>query len=170
MFPRLCKALRAVLAIATTPPRRGWLENATLEGGKLRLTAKLDTGARTSAVNASDITASQRDGRDWVRFRLGDPDEPERGHLVLERPVTRWVEIKRQSGAADRRPVVELEVCIGRKSRRVEVSLTNRRRFNYPLLLGRNYLAGNALVDAGRTYTAKPTCDAGERADAQFGQ
>jgi hypothetical protein len=164
MLRKLHHALRAVLVVATTPlplqpvladttpPRRGWLENVSIEGGKLRLEAKLDTGARTSAVNAGEVTELQRDGRDWVRFRVFDPGQPERGQLVLERPVARWVEIKRQHGASDRRPVVELDVCLGRESRSVEVSLTNRSRFNYPLLLGRNYLAATpSWTRGGRT-------------------
>jgi len=142
----------------TAPPRRGWLEEVAVDGGKLRLKAKLDTGAKTSSVTASDVTELRRAGRDWVRFRIEDADERERGHLVLERPVTRWVKIKRHSGAAARRPVVELDVCLGTTARTVEVSLADRSGFNYPVLLGRNFLAGTALVDAGRTYTVKPRC------------
>lgn len=150
-------ALQPALA-DSTPPRRGWLEHVSIEGGKLRLTAKLDTGAKTSSVTARDVTKLQRDGRDWVRFRIADTDEPDAGHLVLERPVTRWVRIKRHGGDSDQRPVVELDVCLGAKSRTIEVSLADRTGFNYPVLLGRNYLAGAALVDASRTFTVKPTC------------
>jgi len=170
MLRKVLHAARAALVVATTPlavhpalgdstpPRRGWLEEVSVEGGRVRLKAKLDTGAKTSSVTASDVETLRRDGRDWVRFRIEDADEPDRGHLVLERPVTRWVKIKRQGGKAARRPVVELDVCLGRKSRTVEVSLADRSGFNYPVLLGRNFLAGTALVDAGRTYTVKPEC------------
>jgi hypothetical protein len=170
MVGKLLHALRAALVIAATPlapqsvladtapPRRGWLEEVSVGGGKLRLKAKLDTGAKTSSVTATEITELRRDGRDWVRFRIHDADEADRGHLVLERPVTRWVKIKRHSGEAARRPVVELDLCLGTTSRSVEVSLTDRSGFNYPVLLGRNFLAGTALVDAARTYTVKPRC------------
>jgi len=166
MFGKLLEVL-AVTAAAllsspvladTAPPRRGWLEEVAVDGGKLLLKAKLDTGAKTSSVTASEVIELRRDGRDWVRFRIEDADEADRGHLVLERPVTRWVKIKRHSGTAARRPVVELDICLGTKSRTVEVSLTDRSGFNYPVLLGRNFLEGTALVDAGRTYTVKPRC------------
>ena len=129
MLRKLGHALRAVLVVATTPlainpvladttpPRRGWLENATVEGGKLELKAKLDTGAKTSAVNASDITELQRDGGKWVRFRLADPDEPARGHLVLERDriaekwrTGRWDSLVANGPAwHDRFPTMEIE-------------------------------------------------------------
>jgi hypothetical protein len=146
------------------PPLRGWLEHVSVDGGRLVLEAKLDTGAKTSSISAPQMKAFQRDGHDWVRFRIEDAGEPRRGHVDLERPVVRWAEVKRHGEASDRRPVIELDICLGHDRRTVETSLTDRSHFNYPVLLGRNFLAGAAVVDAGRKYTVRPQCEEGEDA------
>lgn len=127
-----------------------------LDGQPLRLKAKLDTGAKSSSLDATDITPFERDGRHWVRFR------PSRSGLdeapLVEQPVARYVRIKRHSGPYDRRPVIRLPLCLGDELRTVEVNLTDRGNFIYPLLLGRKALAGLAVVDPARTFLRAPSC------------
>ena len=55
-------------------------------------------------------------------------------------------------------PVVELELCIGSKRIRSKVNLTDRSMVKYPLILGRNFLRGNFIVDVKRQRTAPPSC------------
>ncbi len=140
-----------------SPAVYGYLEKVDLPGVGLALKARLDTGATTSSVHAVEIETFEREGQTWVRFRLDHGDE--RGPLV-ERPVARWVRIKRKGAPPQRRPVVRLDLCLGDQLRRVEVSLSDRSDFLYPVLLGRNFLAGVALVDSSRRFTARPGCPA----------
>lgn len=158
-FGRLRLVLAALLcpgaAAHAAPAAFGWVEWVRVEPGGQRLKAKLDTGARTSSLSALEIEVQEvADGPDRVAFRLEDADGGP-GPRV-ERPVVRWVRIKRHDARPDRRPVVEMDVCLGALRRTVEVSLADRSKFNYPVLLGRNFLAGAAVVDAGATFTGDP--------------
>jgi len=157
-------ALLLCLLIVFAPPTQargshGWVEfvELHLDGEPLRVKAKLDTGAKSSSLDATDITPFDRDGQHWVRFR------PSRSGLdeapLVEQPVVRYVRIKRHSGPYDRRPVIRLPLCLGDELRTVEVNLTDRGRFIYPLLLGRKALAGLAVVDPARTYLRAPRCN-----------
>lgn len=151
--------LLALVPVASARGTHGWVEfvELYLDGQPLKVKAKLDTGAKSSSLDATDITPFERDGRRWVRFR------PSRSGLeqtpLIEQPIARYVRIKRHNGPYDRRPVIRLPLCLGDELRTVEVNLTDRGRFIYPLLLGRKALAGLAVVDPGRTFVRAPRCD-----------
>lgn len=161
--PLVALALSLCLCAGPAAARgvHGWVEfvQLHLDDQPLTLKAKLDTGAKSSSLDATDITPFERDGEPWVRFRInrsGLQQAP-----VIEQPVVRYVAIKRHSGPNDRRPVIRLPLCLGDELRTVEVNLTDRGRFIYPLLLGRKALAGLAVVDPARTFMREPRCDAG---------
>lgn len=138
------------------PPAYGWLEWAALEPGHVLMRAKLDTGARTSSLSAVDIERFTRDGFDWVRFVVpisaddGITGAPQR--IRMELPLQREALIKRHGASASRRPVVHVELCLGGHKFTTPVTLTDRSRFNYPLLLGRSALRGRAVIDVDQTY------------------
>ena len=106
-----------------------------------------------------------RDGDDWVRFRLGGKDASDK---VFEHKVSRISKIKSRADEDDekdeasvaKRPVIDLEMCLGNVKRTVEVNLTDRSSFNYPLLIGAKALREfGAAVNPARRYTAdKPDC------------
>jgi hypothetical protein len=131
----------------------------------LQVAAKLDTGAKTASLSARDIERFKRDGDDWVRFYLAIDETHEH---PIEKPLARISKIKRRAGdvAANdsktytARPVIELDVCMGSALRRIEVNLTDRSAFQYPLLVGSEALkAFDALVDPGAKFVAgKPGC------------
>ncbi|MCW3147969.1 ATP-dependent zinc protease [Stutzerimonas stutzeri] len=131
----------------------------------LELSAKLDTGAQTASLSARDISRFKRDGETWVRFYLAV--DSEHTHPI-ERPLARISKIKRRAGDFDpeedktytARPVIELDLCMGKAKRSIEVNLTDRSAFQYPLLIGSDALTRfGALVDPSRTYVAgKPGC------------
>ena len=86
-----------------------------------------------------------------VKNKTGDSIE-------LTEPVVRRVKIKRHFSEAQQRPVVLLTVCLGGISKQVQVNLVDRTGFNYPLLIGRTYLAGDFLVDSAATYLLPRDC------------
>ena len=155
----LCNALPALAAAsgpAQAPAIFGWVEWTYIEPHHIHVKAKLDSGAKTSSLSAVDIERFERDGVIWMRFRVpisasdGGTDEPQL--IEMERKLEREVLIKRHGGGPSRRPVVEIDVCLGARMFTTPVTLTDRSRFNYPLLLGRSALRGHVLLDAGRTY------------------
>jgi hypothetical protein len=135
----------------------GWVEKARLMDPAIALKAKLDTGAETSSLDAEVIKKFRKDGKRWVRFRFTDRDSGQEFTLVRERKRT--IGVVQHDGSTQRRPVVEMEICVARRVLNTEVSLIDRSEFNYPLLLGRNALRTFALVDPGDTFLSEPACE-----------
>ncbi len=126
----------------------GGVEYVTLVGKEVKAKARIDTGAKTSSIHAEEIVEFERDGKPWVRFAFN----PENGQepVVVERPVARRVLIKRHGFDPQRRYVVTLGLRIGKIEEVVEVTLSNRSEFEFPVLIGRNFLTDNAVVDVSR--------------------
>jgi hypothetical protein len=135
----------------------GWIEWVAVGDNGTRLKAKLDTGATTSSITAEDIEHFKRDGDKWVRFTIRD--EHLEGVEVIEAPLARHVRIRRHGGQTQRRPVVKLGLCVGDIYRERQFSLIDRSGFNYPVLIGRNYMRDYVLVDSDVIYTQEPSCD-----------
>ncbi|MEB0039964.1 MULTISPECIES: ATP-dependent zinc protease [unclassified Pseudomonas] len=143
----------------------GLNEYATLSDIDLEVAAKLDTGAKTASLSARDIKRFKRNGERWVRFYLAIDDA--HAHPI-ERPLARVSKIKRRASDYDpdddkkytARPVISLDVCMGKTLRNIEVNLTDRSAFQYPLLIGSEALMNfDALVDPSLKYAAgKPAC------------
>ena len=159
-------SLLALPVMAAEPTLYGRYEYIKLPEFGETLKAKMDTGALTASLSAKDIQTFTRDGEDWVRFRLATKDS---NGKVYEHKVARISKIKARAGDDDeedeppeaaRRPVVELQLCLGDVQRTVEVNLTDRSHFNYPLLIGAKALREfKAAVNPARRYTAdKPDC------------
>lgn len=136
----------------------GWIEPVRIEGGRLVLEAKLDTGADHSSLDARDIRRFERDGRPWVSFAVLDADSRE---TRFERPLERIAMVTRASGGGQERPVVRLRICLDGVERLSEVNLVDRGRLKLPMLLGRSYLEGHFAVDSARTRITAPDCKAG---------
>ncbi|MGM0569093.1 ATP-dependent zinc protease [Marinobacter sp.] len=149
------------------PERMGFVEWVVMKDTGLRMKARLDTGAKTSSLHATDVEGFEKDGDDWVRFRLplddhNDIDSPENEGVVLEfeRPVERTVLIKRKGADSQKRFVVEMEFCIAGKVHQTEFSLTDRGHFKYPALLGRRFMGDdNVLVDSAESFIAEAKCE-----------
>ena len=142
----------------------GWVENMRLLPQRMLLKAKLDPGARSSAIHAEEIEEFERDGRRMVRFTiLREHDNPDSERLVLERPLVREVNIKMRPGEGgsegpQERLAVRLEFCLAGERYNTLFSLTNRDNFNYPVLLGRQFLSNRILVDSGESFTHRTNC------------
>ena len=161
-------ALLSVLALpvmAAEPTMYGRYEYIKLPEIGETLQAKMDTGALTASLSAKNIETFTRDGEEWVRFQLATKDA---SNKVYEHKVARISKIKSRADEDDekdapesaKRPVVDLEMCLGDVKRTVEVNLTDRSSFNYPLLIGAKALREfGAAVNPARRYTAdKPQC------------
>ena len=130
----------------------GQAEYVVIGDNVLTAKARIDTGATTTSLGAHDITPFERDGKRWVRFTIRDRVSGE--EHPFEKPLSRMVEIKRHNASPDTRPVVRMPLTLGRVSTTVEVSLNNRDAFDYPVLIGRNFMDGRIVVDVSQEYIA----------------
>jgi len=119
-------------------------------GLKENFRARIDTGATTSSVSAIDVVPFERDGQDWVKFKIAHDDITSKEFAL---PVERWVDIRQSSkSGTQRRAVVLAWIQIGDVKEKTEFTLTDRSHLTFPLLLGRSFFKDIALVDVSRKY------------------
>lgn len=153
---------------AAEPTLYGRYEQIKVEDVGKTLKAKMDTGAMTASLSARDIEQFERDGEQWVRFRLAvdgaDDTLYEQRLLGISRIKTRAEEGARINPDSEppraERPLVGMQLCIGNQLREAEVNLTDRTHFSYPLLIGAQTIRDlNAAIDPADRYTAgQPAC------------
>lgn len=137
------------------PPAReviGWRELIGLpELGIPVMPAKIDTGARTSALHAEDQELFDRNGEQWVRFKApGLKDEAAR---MVETRVKTTREIKNTSGVPEARTVIRTLLMLGKHRWHIDVSLADRDAMTFDLIIGRTALKGRRiLVDPAHSY------------------
>jgi hypothetical protein len=134
----------------------GWREWVALpELGVPRIKAKVDTGARSSALHAHDVRFVRKGGRRYVRFKLF-PDQKDDRTFVESRAL--WVEerkVRSSSGVESLRPVVRTVLELGGRHWPIEITLTRRDAMGFRLLLGRTALRGRCLVDPGASFLTR---------------
>ena len=133
----------------------GWREWARLPDiGVPAIRVKVDTGARTSALNARHIEQFDRDGCRWVRFTLPDPRST--GDIICAAAVRDVRIVKDSGGHAEERFVIETIMGIGARPEAwpIEITLANRSSMRFAMLLGRTAIRGRFVVDPGRSFVA----------------
>jgi hypothetical protein len=132
----------------------GWREWLSLPDlGVDRIKAKIDTGARTSALHAFDVEVFSRDGQKCVRFSIHPTQRDDQECVVTEAPLLEWREVRDSGGNLSQRPVIMTVVEIGPIMWPIEVTLINRDEMGFRMLIGREAIRGHLLVDAGRSFT-----------------
>jgi len=117
-------------------------------------TARIDSGAETSSIDARNITRFERDGNNWVRFDVPVPGTDKL--VTLEKEISRRVRVIQASAdEAERRVVVELQFAIGDHEQVAEFTLTDRTNLTYEVLIGRNVLRDVMLIDVGKEYATE---------------
>jgi len=133
----------------------GWREWVALpEFGAIEIKAKLDTGARTSALHAFDIIELTIDDADWLQFSVHPFQRDDlQATLCLARLVDqRWV--TNSGGHRERRYVIETTLRIGQREWPIELTLANRDQMGFRLLIGRTAMHHRLIVDPSRSYCA----------------
>ncbi|XNZ00047.1 ATP-dependent zinc protease [Micrococcus luteus] len=131
----------------------GWREWVCLpEAGVPWLKAKIDTGARTSALHAFDVQQFRRDDHPWVRFEVHPWQTSAKDAVTVELPVVDERTIRSSNGRAEVRQVVMLPLTVAGRTLDAEVTLTDRDEMGFRMLVGREVLSRGFLVDCARSY------------------
>ncbi|MGF2736089.1 ATP-dependent zinc protease family protein [Marinobacter sp. DUT-1] len=132
----------------------GEVEKLYLAEPGLVYTARIDSGAETSSMDARNITRFERDGNNWVRFDVPVPGTDEL--VTMEKEISRRVRIIQASAEdSERRVVVELQFAIGDHKQVAEFTLADRSNLTYEVLIGRNVLRDVMLIDVGKEFATE---------------
>jgi len=134
----------------------GTVEEVILLPWNIRLPARIDTGAAKASLDARELKIHGT----VAEFRLPE----DYGGMLLSLPIVEWRHVRSSKGR-ERRPVVEVDLCIASKRVRIKANLNDRSMVKYPIILGRNALKDHFIVDVKRSKIIPPVCP--DRLDRQ---
>lgn len=131
----------------------GWREWVKLEDLMVdKVKAKVDTGARTSALHATDIEYFKRGKVRFVRFHVYPDQRSTKKRVTCEAPLVETRKVKSSIGHATERPVIHTKITLGDYEWEIELTLVNRDIMGFRMLIGREAMRGHFLVDPGKSY------------------
>lgn len=129
----------------------GWQEWCSLPAIHIpAIKTKIDTGAKTSALHASEIEFFHRDNKSFVRFIVQPLKKVPSIQQHCHAPVIDQRLITNSGGQKESRYIISTPIRLGNLSWEIEIGLTNRNQLIFPMLLGRDALKGKIIVDPGR--------------------
>lgn len=134
-------------------PVIGWREWVALPDlDILAIKAKIDTGARSSALHAFDVETFEVRGQIRVRFKVHPYQRDCHRTIIAEAPLLEEREVRNSGGHAEMRPVILTQVHVQHQDWPIELTLTNRDVMGFRMLLGRQAVRDRFLVDPGQSY------------------
>jgi len=136
----------------------GWREWVRLPSlGIHRIKAKIDTGARTTALHAFHVESFENNGETWVRFKI----HPKQYRTDLEQVCEARIKDERivsdSGGHKEARFVIETDLVLAGLRWPIEITLTARDDMLFRMLLGRTAMNDRMIVNPARSYlTRKP--------------
>ncbi len=139
-------------------PIIGWREQLALPDlGISEVKAKIDTGARSSALHAFDVETFNSNGKRMVRFKVHPYQRDAHRTVTAEAELLDQRQVRNSGGQTQVRPVIETTVELNGDRWSIELTLTNRDVMGFRMLLGRQAVRRRFLVDAGRSFLHSST-------------
>ncbi len=149
MAKRLISNKKKNIRTSLTP--LGWREWVFLPSyNDFKLKAKIDTGARTSAIHATNIQIYHKNGAEMVKFQIYQS----KSHLNIDTELISYKKIKSSFGHTETRPTVYMKIQIGAEIWFTEITLAQRAKLTYPMLIGRNSLNKKHIIHSHKSYLA----------------
>ena len=131
----------------------GWREVVALPDlGISQIEVKVDTGAKSSALNAVLLQKFQRNSQEIIRFKVYPYQQDTRYYVTTEAKLLEHREVRNSGGEVQIRPVILTTIELGGRQWEIELSLTNRDVMKYPMLLGRQAVRDRFLVHPGKRF------------------
>ena len=135
-----------------------WCSFSTLKIPAIK--ARVDSGAKTSALHALNITPFEKEGEPWVKFNVNPLQNNGKTLIHCEAKVIDKRMIKSSSGSKESRYVIATHIELADMSWEIELTLTNRDSMGYRMLLGREAMIGKLLVDPEKHFLlGQPTTE-----------
>jgi hypothetical protein len=129
----------------------GWREWVFLPSyNDFKLKAKIDTGARTSAIHATNIQIYRKNRSEMVKFQIYQSQS----FLDIDTELISYKKIKSSFGHTEIRPSVHMKIQIGAEIWLTEITLAQRAKLTYPMLIGRNSLNKKHIIHSHKSYLA----------------
>ncbi len=129
----------------------GWREWVFLPSyNDFKLKAKIDTGARTSAIHATNIQIYRKNLSEMVKFQIYQSQS----FLDIDTELISYKKIKSSFGQTEIRPTVHMKIQIGAEIWLTEITLAQRAKLTYPMLIGRNSLNKKHIIHSHKSYLA----------------
>ncbi len=110
--------------------------------------AKIDSGAKTSALHASHLQQFEKNKKLWVRFRISQSKK----NMYISIPVIKYVTVKSSFGDSQNRPLVNIKIKLGDLSWNTNITLAKRCELSYSMLIGRNTLKKAHLINPKMSF------------------
>lgn len=134
-------------------PVIGWREWVGLpDFGIKTIKAKVDTGARSSSLHSFDQKVFEREGAQWVRFKIHPVQRKHDAMVKVETLIHEFRSVRSSSGASTLRPVIITQIKLLGAIWPIELTLASRDEMGFRMLLGREAFRGRFLIDAGNSF------------------
>lgn len=138
----------------------GWREEIQLPDlTKHKIKAKVDTGARTSALHATELSIKKVGRYEYAHFKIHPNQDSAKPTISCKVKIHSKRKVRSSSGHVSLRPVILLDLKVGDDIFETEFTLVNRDLMGFRMLIGRKALKGRYLVNSGRSFLHKKTKD-----------
>lgn len=131
----------------------GWREWVSLpELGVKAIKAKIDSGAKTSALHASYIRILSRHGKKMAKFIIHPKQDSSQIGISAKATLIGHKSIKSSIGHTTIRPMIKTILVIGEKRIPIEMTLVNRDLMGFRMLIGRQAIRKGFLIHPGKSF------------------